>query len=129
MTNKINLHQPIAPVQPGKRNQHPKDKQSIVGPSFDAVLRQTVDTGTEVKFSKHAQQRLSSRNITLEPQQVEKLNQAVQRAGEKGARESLVLMNDLAFIVSVPNKTVVTAVDGQSLKENVFTNIDSAVIV
>lgn len=100
-----------------------------MGPSFDAVLRQTVDTGTEVKFSKHAQQRLSSRNITLEPQQVEKLNQAVQRAGEKGARESLVLMNDLAFIVSVPNKTVVTAVDGQSLKENVFTNIDSAVIV
>ncbi len=69
------------------------------------------------------------RNIGLEPQQLAKLNQAVEKAAQKGARESLVLMNDVAFIVSIKNRTVVTAVDGQNLKENVFTNIDSAVIV
>ena len=61
---------------------------------------------------------------------MQKLQQAVGKAAQKGARESLVLMQpDLAFVVSVRNRTVITAVDGDSMKENVFTNIDSAVIV
>ncbi|HZK42828.1 MAG TPA: TIGR02530 family flagellar biosynthesis protein, partial [Syntrophomonadaceae bacterium] len=75
------------------------------------------------------QQRLNSRNITLSETDLEKITEAVARAREKGARDSLVLMQDLALIVSVKNNTVITAVDGNSLKENVFTNIDSAVIV
>jgi len=82
-----------------------------------------------VQFSQHAQQRLTRRSIDLSPQQLAQLNQAVEKAAQKGAKESLVLMNDVAFIVSVKNRTVVTAVDGHNVKENVFTNIDSAVII
>jgi flagellar operon protein len=58
-----------------------------------------------------------------------KIEDAVERASQKGANESLLLMDDLAFIVSVKNRTVITVIDGQHLKDNVFTNIDSAIIV
>ena len=95
------------------------------GPTFSEVLEQK---GKEVKLSSHAAARLKSRNIAWDASRQEKLNTLVDKAAAKGARESLVLMEDVAFIVSVRNRTVITAVDGQSLKENVFTNIDSAII-
>ena len=93
--------------------------------AFDKVLQRELQ---ELTFSKHAQERLSARNIALSETDLTQLQQAVTRAGEKGAQDSLVLLRDLAFIVSVKNRTVVTAVDADHLKENVFTNIDSAVI-
>lgn len=96
-------------------------------PSFQQTLQKEQE---RVKFSQHALQRLASRRIELDQTQLQKLEQAVGKAAQKGARESLVLMQpDLAFVVSVRNRTVITAVDGDSMKENVFTNIDSAVIV
>lgn len=58
-----------------------------------------------------------------------KLHTAIEKASNKGARESLILMDDLALVVSIKNKTVITAIDGANIKENVFTNIDSAVII
>ncbi len=79
-----------------------------------------------LKFSKHAMQRLESRNLALEVSDLERLGSAVGRAGEKGARESLVLLDELAFVVSVQNRTVITAL--QSSRDGVFTSIDSAVI-
>jgi flagellar operon protein len=81
-----------------------------------------------LKFSRHAQERLESRRIKLNDSDISNLQQAVDRAEEKGAQDSLVLLRDLAFIVSVKNRTVVTAMDGEHLRNNVFTNIDSAVI-
>ena len=97
------------------------------GQTFQQALQQEMES---VKFSQHALQRLASRKIELDQTQLQKLQQAVGKAAQKGARESLVLMQpDLAFVVSVRNRTVITAVDGDSMKENVFTNIDSAVIV
>ena len=72
---------------------------------------------------------LKSRNINLSAAEMNKIEDAVGKAREKGARDSLILMSDLALVVSVKNNTVITAVDGDSLKDNVFTNIDSAVIV
>lgn len=97
------------------------------GQTFQQALQQEMES---VKFSQHALQRLASRKIELDQTQLQKLQQAVGQAAQKGARESLVLMQpDLAFVVSVRNRTVITAVDGDSMKENVFTNIDSAVIV
>ena len=75
-------------------------------------------------------QRLQTRNINMTPAQMDQLKGAVDKAAQKGARESLILMNnDLALVVSVRNRTVITAMDGSSIKDNVFTNIDSAVIV
>jgi flagellar operon protein len=82
-----------------------------------------------LRFSQHALERMANRGIAFKPEDMAKLNEAVDKAAKKGSRESLVLMGDNAFIVSVKNKTVVTAMDREGMKENVFTNIDSTVIV
>ncbi len=82
-----------------------------------------------LKVSGHAQTRLQSREIQLEKQDWDRVIEGVERAAQKGAKESLVLIDDVALLVSVKNRTVITAVDKAHLKENVFTNIDSAVIV
>jgi len=79
-------------------------------------------------FSAHATTRMSSRKTEMSPEQMGKLEKAVDGAAQKGARESLVVMKNCAFIVNIPNRTVVTAMDGESLKQNIFTNIDSAVL-
>ena len=95
------------------------------GTSFAEVLRKKVDG---LKFSAHAASRMSSRGIGLTPELMNKLEKAVAGAAGKGARDSLILTKQCAFIVNIPNRTVVTAMDGENLKENIFTNIDSAVI-
>jgi flagellar operon protein len=82
-----------------------------------------------LKVSGHAQTRLQSRNIELGAAEWERVLGGVSRAAEKGAKESLVMVDDVALVVSIRNRTVITAVDKAHLKENVFTNIDSAVIV
>lgn len=100
--------------------------------SFGDILReksQIVIPRQEVKFSKHAALRLENRNISLSDEQMERLNNATQKASEKGIKESLVIVDSLAFIVNIPNNTVVTALDGAESSENVFTNIDGAVII
>ena len=81
-----------------------------------------------VRFSKHAMNRLSLRNIELTSEQMDRLNQGKIEAGEKGIKDSLILIDQLAFIVNVPSSTVVTAMDQTENKSNVFTNIDGAVI-
>ncbi len=101
--------------------------------SFEEVLRQkqteSVMDKSELKFSKHAVNRLSDRNILLTDAQNARLENGVKQAGEKGITESLVLVDSLAFIVNVPNKTVVTALDQAETNSNIFTNIDGAVII
>ena len=94
--------------------------------SFEDVLRQKQKP---LKFSKHATQRLSQRNINLSDEQNIRLTNGVTEAEKKGVNESLVLVDNLAFIVNVPNKTVVTAMDQEETNANVFTNIDGAVIM
>lgn len=83
----------------------------------------------ELKFSAHAQTRMQSRGIELSPDEMLKIKDAVGRAGAKGSRESLILTDKAAFVVSVRNGTVITAIDRDSLKQNVFTNIDSTVMI
>ncbi|MER3475084.1 MAG: flagellar biosynthesis protein [Armatimonadota bacterium] len=82
-----------------------------------------------IRFSAHAQARLQSRHIDLDAEALRRVESAVDKAAEKGSRESLLLMDDVALIVSVRNRTVITAIDKENLKENVFTNIDSAVLL
>lgn len=101
--------------------------QRLGAESFQQVL--TSKLKPALKFSGHAAERLQRRNIVLDQESMTKLNQAVEKAAAKGCRESLILMDSLALIVSVRNNTVITAIDGDHLKENVFTNIDSVVIV
>lgn len=97
------------------------------GLSFQDILKK--QSSSEVKFSKHAAGRLSDRNITLTDGQMERLNEGAAKAEQKGIRESLVIVDGLAFIVNIPNNTVVTAMNGTDATENVFTNIDGAVIM
>ncbi len=96
--------------------------------SFGDILRQTLEADTLV-FSKHAEQRLQQRNIALSTEELTQLNNAARMAGEKGIHNSLILMEDRAFIVNIPSSTVITAMDGSDMKDNVFTKIDGAVIV
>ena len=92
---------------------------------FGEVLQNKM---TGLKFSAHASARMSSRGIPVTPELVDKLDKAASGLAGKGARDSLIMLKNCAFIVNIPNRTVVTAMDGQNLKENIFTNIDSAVI-
>lgn len=98
------------------------------GLSFQEILLNRQTPG-EVKFSKHAAMRLSNRNIELTKEQMERLNEGAAKAEEKGIKESLVIVDELAFIVNIKNSTVVTAMNQSDAQQNVFTNIDGAVIV
>ncbi|QTH45901.1 flagellar biosynthesis protein [Cohnella sp. LGH] len=111
---------PIQGHRPSDRNRQTNSD----GVSFQELLSQQ-----QLKFSHHAEQRLQQRGIQLQPDQLERIASAVDQAAAKGAKDSLVLFQDIAMIVSVPNRTVVTAMDGHSMKEHIFTQIDSAVVV
>ncbi|MEC9488817.1 MAG: TIGR02530 family flagellar biosynthesis protein [Halanaerobium sp.] len=106
----------------------PKGKECAQRLNFKELLQKEIG-GEDLKFSRHALKRLESREVQLNGHDLQRLKEAVDKVEEKGARESLLLMDDVAYIVSVKNRTVITAVDGESMKDNVFTNIDSAVIL
>ncbi len=103
------------------------------GPNFAQALQEqslAVNAARAgIKFSGHAQTRLASRQITLTGDEVARLGQAMTNAAAKGAKDSLILMDKTALVVSVANRTVITAVSRDALKENIFTNIDSAMIL
>jgi flagellar operon protein len=98
---------------------------AVRGPSFGEVL---AEKSAQVQFSGHALQRVRRRGIEMTPATLERLQAGVERAAGKGARESVVFVDSTAFVVSVRNRTVITAVDRDHMKDHVFTNIDSAVI-
>lgn len=98
--------------------------------SFRSVLEsQRTATAQPLKFSAHAMQRLQSRNIQLSNDDIARMNVMADKAAEKGAKQSLFMLRDVAMVVSIKNRTVITAVDQDSMKENVFTNIDSAAVI
>lgn len=96
---------------------------------FHQILMEKIEEEQNLKFSAHARSRLQSRNIEVSSESLSKLGKAVDQANQKGAHESLILIEDAAFVVNIDNRTVITAMDEGRLQENVFTNIDSAVIV
>lgn len=96
---------------------------------FDDILKSEIDGNKQVKFSKHAEMRLKDRDIDLSESQIAKITIAVNKAEQKGVKDSLILMDTFAFVVNIRNRTVITAASKDELKENVFTNIDGAVVV
>lgn len=120
--------QPILPVTGTGVGQNRRVQSTTVttGASFADILS---NASQKVSFSNHAMQRMESRNLNLSAQDLQKLDDTVNKMAQKGAKESLIYMKDMAFVVSVPNRTVITAMDGSSAKENIFTNIDSAAIL
>ncbi len=117
---RINAQTRVAPPQP-------KPVQGKTGTNSGADFAQALADVQGLKFSNHAQKRLQTRNIALTDEGLARLNNAVDKAEKKGGQESLVLMDDLAFIVNVKNRMVVTALDTNQRGEGVFTQIDSVV--
>ncbi|WP_413288998.1 TIGR02530 family flagellar biosynthesis protein [Bdellovibrio sp. HCB337] len=100
---------------------------SLQGPAKQSAASVAAKDG--IKFSNHAIDRMRTRGITFSPEDISRLSEAVGKAAAKGSKDSLILMNDSALIVSVKNNTVVTVMDKNALKENVFTNIDSTIVM
>jgi len=120
--NNVGLTGAHAPAQQKILNSH-------ADITFAQMLRDKAQQGQGLKFSGHAMERLKDRNINLSKEQLNKLDDTVNQASAKGARSSLILMDNMALIVSIKNKTVITAIDEKNMKENIFTNIDSAAII
>ncbi|RJP14977.1 MAG: flagellar protein [Candidatus Abyssobacteria bacterium SURF_5] len=127
MMNRVNLNesQPVQQI----RQAHPAPGSGATRETFDAVMRKELAKLRDVKFSAHALSRIASRNIQMEANERTQIAEAVNRAEAKGARDSLVLLDKAALIVSVENRTVVTVLDREEMRGNVFTNIDSAVLM
>ena len=96
---------------------------------FAEILQNQTNKAQSVQFSKHAAQRVQQRGIEMTDSLLANLNQAVKKAQAKGAKDVVVIGESGAFIVNVPNNIVVTTMSGAEMKENIFTNIDSAVLI
>jgi flagellar operon protein len=97
-------------------------------PTFASVLAHSTTAAEAPKFSRHALERVNRRGIQLDQSTMQRLAGGVSRAATKGSKAAVVFVDNTAFVVSVPNNTVVTAVGSEHMREHVFTNIDSAVI-
>lgn len=100
-----------------------------VSADFASILNEKLNGIEGLRFSKHAEARLFERKIVLSEVQKQKIAEAVKKAELKGVKESLILMDSIAFVVNIKNRTVITAADSRELKDNVFTNIDGAVVI
>jgi flagellar operon protein len=108
----------------------PRKGEGAAAPGFDRLLTDRLQQAgtTPLRWSAHAVQRLAQRQLAVTPEVQQRLETAVDKLAAKGGRESLVMVDRLAFVVSVPNRTVITAVDQGGMRDQVFTNIDSAVV-
>lgn len=113
-----------------RRPQGPVGSQRTAGKAgdFAAALAKETQCQESLTISQHAQKRLDSSRVQLTSQDMQRIDGAVQRASAKGSNQSLVMLDDLALVVSVKNRVVITAVDEARTKEGIFTNIDSVVI-
>lgn len=111
---------------------YPKVKEKVlasVSNNFADILKKQVDKRQTFIISSHAAERLNSRNISLDEADMKKINEGINKADAKGGRESLILYKDLALVTSIKNRTIITAVDKTKGEDNVFTNIDSVVLL
>ncbi|MCZ8512366.1 flagellar biosynthesis protein [Paenibacillus filicis] len=115
------LYPGLAAPLPARRTE---PERTPAGATFDQLLKNQT-----IRFSHHAEERLRQRGIQFKPEQLDQLKTAIDKAETKGAKDSLMLLNGTALIVNIKNRTVVTAMDGASMKDNLFTQIDSAMII
>lgn len=117
------------PYRPDATAAAPAASGQSDSPSFQTLLQQQLQQNAGVEFSKHAVSRVTQRNIELTDSSLERLNQGVKIAQEKGLDSALILIDRTAFIVSAQNNKVITTVGEGDLTGNVFTNIDGTVII
>jgi flagellar operon protein len=128
--NKFSINQPFIP----KTNVPPVKKQQVqtagdLQRKFTQQLQEAMQEQQPVKFSHHAEVKMQRNGIVLSGEQLERMNDGIQKAKNKGANEAIMLMDNLAFVVSVKNDTVITAMQQNKMESQVVTNIDSAVIL
>ena len=115
--------------EPPKTQRVQTKEKNNCSSEFGQLLQQSIDKNQQLTFSKHALQRMDSRQIEVSPQLVSQISNAVEKAKSRGIKDALILNGQTAFIVNVPSGTVITTLSGQEMTNNVFTNIDGAVIV
>lgn len=115
-------------IKPDDNGIKPLHKPELQKPGFQEQFEGSLKRIESLQFSNHAVKRLMDRGVEFTPDKAQRLVDAVETAREKGAQDSLILLDELAFVVSVGNKTVITACDMNGLKEGVFTKIDSAIL-
>lgn len=108
---------------------HDKSSKTNIGRTPQSTEFRDLLESKVLKFSHHAEVRMEQRGIKLHPESLSQIMKAVDDAALKGAKDSLIVFKDIAMIVNVPSRTVVTAMDGKQMKSNVFTQIDSAIIL
>lgn len=131
---KVNAYQQLnLPTRTDRTGMRPKRPNFPASSSpkvnFKSTLDGVINEEKRVQFSAHARARLHSRGVELSEDKLSALSDAIDKAEAKGSRESLVLSEDAAYVVSVKNRTVITAFDRDNLRDGVFTSIDSAVIL
>ncbi|MCX6825808.1 MAG: hypothetical protein NTV06_00870 [candidate division Zixibacteria bacterium] len=114
-------------VNGGKAN--PEVRSHQTEKTFKNMFSQELAATNQINFSKHARERLYSRGIELSESKLTQLSQAIDKAAVKGSKDTLILDDFAAYVVSVPNRTVITAFGRENLREGVFTSIDSAIIL
>jgi len=132
----LQINSKLYPIGPNKVNgksinpQRDVEKKKTEGTQpFSKILQDKIDSQKQLKFSAHAVKRLEQRSVRLSEHELSRLDNGLKQLDEKGSRNSLILVDDTAYIVSVKNKTVVTALKNAEALNNVFTNIDSVAIV
>lgn len=129
MVKAMNVQQSLGVLSAG-RPEDMKGKTAVARAKTQETFADVLTASERrVNFSRHAVRRLEEREIALSPQELDRLDGMVDRMAEKGARQALILMNDTAFVLAVPKRTVITVLDGEHAKDNIFTNIDSAAIL
>lgn len=123
--NKINIRQ----LENRLINTNKPKINKPITKDFRQVLEEIQNKDGEIKFSKHAIDRINSREMNLTTSEMTRLKSAFNKAETKGVKDALIIMDDKAFIASIQNKTVITTVNKEQLKDNIFTNIDGAVII
>ena len=127
---KLNINRTMIPIVKPKPSVETPDKpKGSKGISFDEVLDKVISKEQNVKFSKHAQERLEKRKIEFTTQDIKNINNAVEKAAQKGLKDTLIIMGNTALIANTKNKTVITATTEESLRDKIFTNIDGAIII
>lgn len=130
MINEINHPNFISKTNTSNKNKYNTVTQMPgYGLNFEALLKEQIVQKEGVQFSKHAKERVEQRGIDVSESFLTNLNNAVDKARAKGAKDVVIIGEKGAFIINIPNNVVVTAVSGDEIKDNIFTNIDSAVLL
>lgn len=120
---------PVDKILNNSYNENIKSSPKKTDLDFEKILDKSINKNENFSISNHAAARIKERNINFNEVDMKKINDGINKADEKGAKDCLILYKDVALVASIKNRTIITAVDKENSKDNVFTNIDSVVLL